>query len=102
MDSETITALAREYASEIHYGDNFFENENKRFLAWLTRRYCLVEKSKAITAYKAMSDYGKEKGVECAQCANYAARVWMKRLFPDLTWDDDPQPVEIIIKRKKK
>lgn len=23
-------------------------------------------------------------------------------LFPDLTWDDDPQPVEIIIKRKKK
>lgn len=22
-------------------------------------------------------------------------------LYPDLTWDDDPQPVEIIIKRKK-
>lgn len=23
-------------------------------------------------------------------------------LFPDLTWDSDPEPVEIIIKRKKK
>ena len=102
MDSETITALAREYAEEMHYGDNYFESENKRFLTWLTRRYYLVEKSKAITAYKAMPDYSKEKGVECAQCVNYAARVWMKRLFPDLTWDDDPQPVEIIIKRKKK
>ena len=50
----------------------------------LTQRYCLVEKSKAIKAYKAMSDYGKEKGVECAKCANYAARVWMKRLFPEI------------------
>ena len=44
MKEPEITALAREYAGEIHYGDNFFENENKRFLAWLTRRYCLVEK----------------------------------------------------------
>lgn len=25
-----------------------------------------------------------------------------KSLFPDLTWDDEPQQVEIIIKRKKK
>lgn len=24
-----------------------------------------------------------------------------KSLFPDLTWDDDPEPVEIIFKRKK-
>lgn len=24
------------------------------------------------------------------------------KLFPDLTWDDDPEPVEIIIKRKNK
>lgn len=24
------------------------------------------------------------------------------RLFPDLTWESDPEPVEIIIKRKKK
>lgn len=84
MKEPEITALAREYAGEIHYGDNFFENENKRFLAWLTRRYCLVERSNALTAYKAMSDYGKEKGVECAECANYAARVWMKRIFPEI------------------
>lgn len=84
MKEPEITALAREYAGEIHYGDNFFENENKRFLAWLTCRYCLVEKSNALTAYKAMSDYGKEKGVECAECANYAARLWMKRLFPEI------------------
>lgn len=24
------------------------------------------------------------------------------RLFPDLTWESEPEPVEIIIKRKKK
>lgn len=36
--------------------------------------------------------------------------VWMSRtiekldpsLFPDLTWESDPEPIEIIIKRKKK
>lgn len=25
-----------------------------------------------------------------------------KELFPDITWDNEPEPVEIIIKRKKK
>ena len=46
MDNEQITTLAREYAEEMHYGDNYFETENIRFLIWLTRRYCLVEKDK--------------------------------------------------------
>lgn len=31
--------------------------------------------------------------------ANFSLRNY---LFPDLTWDDDPQEVEITIKRKKK
>lgn len=44
MSESEITALAREYAEEIHYGDNYFEAENKRLLTWLLRRFCLVEK----------------------------------------------------------
>lgn len=47
MNDIEITALAREYTEEMHYGDDYFESENKRFLTWLTRRFCLVEKSKA-------------------------------------------------------
>ena len=88
MNDKTITALAREYAEFTDM--SLVDKKNisaicECFLKYTLRRYCLVEKSKAITAYKAMSNYGKEKGVECAQCANYAARVWMKHLFPDLT-----------------
>lgn len=32
------------------------------------------------------------------ECADIDLR---NHLFPDLTWDDDPEPVEIIFKRKK-
>lgn len=100
MTNDLLTALAREFAEETRNGilglfpqplpdsmEVLIKNDQEyygRFLRWLTRRYCLVEKSNALTAYKAMSDYGKEKGVECAECANYAARVWMKRLFPEI------------------
>lgn len=52
MEPEQITALAREYAEGMHYGDNYFETENIRFLIWLTRRYCLVEKAKVREEYE--------------------------------------------------
>lgn len=96
MTDQQITALAREYAEEIYPHEEDEDIGQMEFLRSsatkhietalkkLSQRYCLVEKSKAIKAYKAMSDYGKEKGVECAKCANYAARVWMKRLFPEI------------------
>ena len=99
MKPEKITALAREYAEEVTKADagdpnlsaadlNGIKHDVAEYaeevITFLLRRYCLVEKSNALTAYKAMSDYGKEKGVECAECANYAARVWMKRLFPEI------------------
>lgn len=88
MNDDQILVLAREYAEELS-PDNKVEREMIEldclgFLDRVLNSYCLVEKSNALTAYKAMSDYGKEKGVECAECANYAARVWMKRLFPEI------------------
>lgn len=47
----------------------------------LSSRLTAGEKERVRKAYKAMPDYGKNKGVECASCANYAARVWMERIF---------------------
>lgn len=46
----------------------------------LSSRLTDDEKEMVRKAYKAMSDYGK-KGVECASCANYAARIWAERIF---------------------
>ncbi len=82
MDENTITALAREYAEFTDMSPVDKKNISaicECFLKYTLRRYCLVEKSKAITAYKAMSDYGKEKGVECAQCANDYALNWIEK-----------------------
>lgn len=47
----------------------------------LASRLTTKEKERVRKAYKAMSDYGNNKGVECASCANYAARVWMECIF---------------------
>lgn len=88
IDESKITALAREYAEELSPDNKInremIELDSLGFLGHVLGCFYLVEKSKAITAYKAMSDYGKSKGVVCAECANYAARVWMKRLFPEI------------------
>lgn len=54
---------------------------NHIFSLPLAQRLTAEEKERARKAYKAMSDYGKNKGVECASCANYAARVCMERIF---------------------
>lgn len=87
MTPEEITALAREYAGEIHYGDNFFENENKRFLAWLTRRYCLVEKSSVAEEYKRVIETnreGEETGAHILCAMGSAQKILLESLFPDL------------------
>lgn len=54
---------------------------NHIFSLPLASRLTPEEKERVRKAYKAMSDYGMNKGVECASCANYAARVWMERIF---------------------
>ena len=95
MNDDKINTLAREYADECIDPQGFSKDtyeemvedkaENVAYLLrWLCDRFYLVEKNKAITAYNAMSDYGKNKGVECAECANYAARIWMRRLFSEI------------------
>lgn len=76
MTDNQITALVREYAKEVHNFDYFFENENKRFLTWLTRRFCLVKKDKL-------------QELEIARRAKEHGAVWLNQweagfLFPDL------------------
>ena len=85
MKESEITALAREYADEIHYGDNFFENENKRFLAWLTRRFCLVEKSKVEEEYhEAKFTCGNVDPCSETFATSLAQKSVLERIFPDL------------------
>ena len=88
MKPEEITALAREYAEFTDMSELDKKNISaicEYFLKYTLRRYYLADKNEAALAYKSLSIYGKQKGVECADCANYAARVWMTRLFPELT-----------------
>lgn len=83
MKQELITALAREYAEEIHYGDNYFEAENKRLLTWLLRRFCLVEKEAVRKQFESAKrliearDYNK-------QCIGVGSRGVLERLFPEI------------------
>lgn len=41
----------------------------------------VAQGEKGLLEFLTVGDYGKNKGVECASCANYAARVWMERIF---------------------
>lgn len=84
MNESEITALAREYAEEIHYGDNFFENENKRFLAWLTHRFCLVEKSKVKDIHKGILVQLDPKNFGYSPY-NQGRMDLLKSLFPEIT-----------------
>lgn len=90
--SKTIEELASEYYSnEVINGDTcddkdgwtdcFVSGADALMQLPLAQRLTAEEKERVRKAYKAMSDYGKNKGVECASCANYAARVWMERIF---------------------
>lgn len=72
MTTETITALAREYAEGMIKGKpseelpNCLKNSmltmNTEYIAeafqWLTRRYCLVEKEKASALCRLTLEYG--------------------------------------------
>lgn len=91
---------AQEYAEKVNYpcpdygwyesddeqmkeclADTFKAGANYVYGLPLASRLTAEEKERVRKAYKAMSDYGENKGVECASCANYAARVWMERIF---------------------
>lgn len=113
MTDPEITALAREYAEEIY---NNIEDERIRkpmidslakgtedSFRFMLRRFCLVEKSKLREAYKdAQKDqHNPERDFALTLAGRNRSSVLIE-LFPDLTWDDEPQEYEIIIKRKRK
>ena len=98
--TKTIEAAANEYADNAYYpapdygwyesddeqmkeclADTFKAGANYVYGLPLASRLTTKEKERVRKAYKAMSDYGNNKGVECASCANYAARVWMECIF---------------------
>nr|DAN28989.1 MAG TPA: pepsin inhibitor [Caudoviricetes sp.] len=90
--TKTIEELASEYyLNEVINGDTcddkdgwtdcFVSGAEALMQLPLASRLTPKEKERVRKAYQAMSDYGKNKGVECASCANYAARIWMERIF---------------------
>ncbi len=108
IDTE-ITALAREYAEEENpigsYGDNIVErgmdlsisrDEAERVLTWLTRRFCLVEKSKVEQMYKEAAEgncklekmrpqntYAKNS-IAMRIGVNFGCAHTLKSLFPEI------------------
>ena len=86
MSEEEITSLAREYAEEMHYGDDYFEAENNRLLTWLLRRYCLVEKEVVRTTYQQAMEQGKHAHVKCHVESRAKLRL-LERLFPEIAKD---------------
>lgn len=62
MNDPQIEALAREYVKDVYSGDADFIDEAEQVLAWLSTRYCLVEKCKLRKAYKnaQKKQYNKE------------------------------------------
>lgn len=99
--TKTIEELAKQYAEDMcpvgdYCGVVYDEQRNcdlpiyiddaKSVLTWMfdkpiRDRLTAEEKEIVRKVYKAMSDYGKKKDVMCADCANYAARVCMERIF---------------------
>lgn len=100
IDNETITALAREYAEEMIKGKPFEElpnclknsmlEMNTEYVAgifqWLTRRYALVEKGKAIQIYQAKQHILANQNVFGITVATEAAaqKRLMFCLFPEI------------------
>lgn len=86
MDSETITALAREYAEFTDMSPVDKKNISaicECFLKYALRRYCLVEKSKLREAYKdAQKDqYNAEKDFALTLARRNRSAV-LVNLFP--------------------
>lgn len=85
MTPEEITALAHEYAEEMHYGDNYFEAENKRLLTWLLRRYYLVEKETINKLLKEHCEESKGLDVGSREWIFYKGRLdLLESLFPEI------------------
>ena len=88
MDSETITALAREYAEFTDMSPVDKKNISaicECFLKYALRRYCLVEKSKLREAYKdAQKDqYNAEKDFALTLARRNRSAV-LVNLFPEI------------------
>ena len=76
MNDNQITALAREYAEADGYGLQIIQDDTEMFLRWLSRRFCLVEKSKL-------------DELEIARRAKENGAVWLtpaevRNLFPEI------------------
>lgn len=97
IDEKQITALAREYAEEIYpheEGEDLGQMEFLRTSAakhieasikMLSRRFCLVEKSKVEDVYKETKSYKSELEPFSRQsdCCEVKLRL-LESLFPDL------------------
>ena len=101
MSEQEIIALAREYAEEIRNGilglfpqplpdsmEVLIKNDQEyygRFLRWLTRRYCLVEKSKVEEEYhEAKFTCGNVDPCSETFATSLAQKSVLERIFPDL------------------
>lgn len=110
MSDPEITALAREYAEEENpiesYSDTMFERaldlsisrgEALRVLTWLTRRYCVVEKSKVEEEYHEVKfTCGNVDPCSDTFVSSLAQKSLLDRLFPELA------KASIGMSRKKK
>lgn len=99
MTQEEITALAREYAEEIYpheEGEDLGQMEFLRSSAekhieasikMLSRRFCIVEKSKVAEEYKRAIETnrnGKETGAYSLCTMGSARKVLLESLFPEI------------------
>lgn len=98
LTDDQITVLAREYAEEENpiesYSDTMFERaldlsisrgEALRVLTWLTRRYCVVEKSKVEEEYHEVKfTCGNVDPCSDIFVSSIAQKSLLDRLFPEL------------------
>ncbi len=115
MIDNQITALTREYAEETRNGilglfpqplpdsmEVLIKNDQEyygRFLRWLTRRYCLVEKEAVLRAYE--DNNPEYKKTLASKMQAYDVQKLLKSLIPRPHMGTDPEQVELVIKRKK-
>lgn len=99
MTNDQLTALAREYAEETRNGilglfprplpdsmEVLIKNDQEyygRFLRWLTRRYCLVEKSKVKAIHKGILVQLDPKNFGYSPY-NQGRMDLLKSLFPEI------------------
>lgn len=97
MNDEQITDIAREYAEEIHADTSApFKNDvvceeignAESIIRWLSQRYCLVEKTKAIKEYKSAKQDSKmahrERQYTMLEVA-IARKALLESLFPEIS-----------------